>query len=204
MPLDGLPPERVAALLRGPEGSAVEVSLAPRGPAAAAGAPPTNLLLERRSLPQPAVREARLPLDAAAPAAGAAAGVGVGGSDSVGGAGGGGGEVAYLRINYFSSDTTPALARALRAGEADGVAGFVIDLRNNPGAARRVLDQGAVLGALLIREPPACSAGQTRRNPQPSLPHPLSPTPSPLHPPPQAASSRRPSAARRCSSPTAR
>jgi len=169
VPLDGLPPERVAALLRGPEGSAVEVSLAPRGPAAAAGAPPTNLLLERRSLPQPAVREARLPLDAAAPAAGAAAGVGVGGSDSVGGAGGGGGEVAYLRINYFSSDTTPALARALRAGEADGVAGFVLDLRNNPGAARGGgLDEGLLRGLRRARRaasrswaPPAGAAHLT-------------------------------------------
>jgi carboxyl-terminal processing protease len=147
----------VAALLRGPEGSAVEVTLAPRGPGA--GGPPVELLLERRSLPQPAVREARLPLAAAAPssAAGGTSGAGAGG------------EVAYVRVNYFSSDTTPALARALRAGEADGVAGFVLDLRNNPGAARGGgLDEGLLRGLRRARRaasrswaPPAGAAHLT-------------------------------------------
>jgi hypothetical protein len=45
----------------------------------------------------------------------------------------GGGLVSYARVHYFASETTRALAKALRQGETDGVDGYVWDLRNNPG-----------------------------------------------------------------------
>ena len=48
-----------------------------------------------------------------------------------------GGEVAYLRVHFFASETTRAVQAALIAGEQDGVDGYVLDLRNNPGALRR-------------------------------------------------------------------
>jgi hypothetical protein len=41
---------------------------------------------------------------------------------------------AYVRLHYMSSDTTRALAAALRRAEADRCLGVIIDLRNNPGA----------------------------------------------------------------------
>ena len=40
---------------------------------------------------------------------------------------------AYMRMFYVSSQATKQVAARLRDGEADDVAGFVIDLRNNPG-----------------------------------------------------------------------
>ena len=41
--------------------------------------------------------------------------------------------VGYLRLHYFSSEGTTAFMDALRFGEFYGVAGWLIDLRNNPG-----------------------------------------------------------------------
>jgi carboxyl-terminal processing protease len=72
--------------------------------------PHRELLLERQALPQPAVKVAQLSTP-------------------------GGGLVTYVRMHYFASETTRALARALRQGEIDGVDGYVLDLRNNPGGA---------------------------------------------------------------------
>ena len=46
---------------------------------------------------------------------------------------GDGREAAYVRIHYFTSETRRAVQAALLAGEVDGVDGYVIDLRNNPG-----------------------------------------------------------------------
>ena len=43
--------------------------------------------------------------------------------------------VGYLRLHYFSSEGTTAFTDALRFGEFYGVAGWLIDLRNNPGMA---------------------------------------------------------------------
>ncbi len=40
---------------------------------------------------------------------------------------------SYMRMFYVSSQATKQVAARLRQGEADNVAGFVIDLRNNPG-----------------------------------------------------------------------
>ena len=45
----------------------------------------------------------------------------------------GGGEVAYVRLHFFASETTRAVQAALLAGEQDGVDGYILDLRNNPG-----------------------------------------------------------------------
>jgi len=44
-----------------------------------------------------------------------------------------GGEVAYVRLHFFASETTRAVQAALLAGEQDGVDGYILDLRNNPG-----------------------------------------------------------------------
>ena len=41
---------------------------------------------------------------------------------------------SYMRMFYVSSQATKQVAARLREGEADDVAGYVIDLRNNPGA----------------------------------------------------------------------
>ncbi len=43
---------------------------------------------------------------------------------------------SYMRMFYVSSQATKQVAARLRQGEADNVAGFVIDLRNNPGMDR--------------------------------------------------------------------
>ena len=42
--------------------------------------------------------------------------------------------VCYLRLHYFSSEGTRAFMDAINMAEFWGVEGFVIDLRNNPGA----------------------------------------------------------------------
>ncbi|GBF93173.1 histone-lysine N-methyltransferase [Raphidocelis subcapitata] len=132
--IEGIPAEQLTldqttALLRGPSGSPVSLTLAPRGPDAAARA----LTLERRALPQPPVLDARLPL-------------------------GDGRAVEYLRLHYFDSASTAALRRAVAEGEADGVAGFVIDLRNNAGG----VFEEAVASAALFLPPPADIAETVR------------------------------------------
>ena len=40
---------------------------------------------------------------------------------------------SYIRMFYVSGQTTRQVAARLREGEAENVAGYVIDLRNNPG-----------------------------------------------------------------------
>lgn len=62
--IDGLPAESLTldetiTLLRGPVGSTVNLVVAPSGPTSQ---PPRVLELERRQLPQPALREAHLPM----------------------------------------------------------------------------------------------------------------------------------------------
>ncbi len=46
----------------------------------------------------------------------------------------GGGEAAVVRVHYFTSGARRAVQQALLEGEIDGVDGYVVDLRNNPGA----------------------------------------------------------------------
>jgi len=42
--------------------------------------------------------------------------------------------VSYLRLHYFSSEGTRAFIDAINMAEYWGVEGYIIDLRNNPGA----------------------------------------------------------------------
>lgn len=101
--VDRLPDSAVAALLRGPAGADVAVTIAPFD-----GAPPRRLTLERRPLPQPPVKAATLATR-------------------------GGRSVDYLRLHYVSGDATAAMASALAHVETEHVDGIVLDLRNNPG-----------------------------------------------------------------------
>ena len=45
--------------------------------------------------------------------------------------------VQYIRLHYFSSKATRQFTQAMQAGERQQVAGYVLDLRNNPGARAR-------------------------------------------------------------------
>lgn len=117
-PTDGLGAEELASLLRGPSGSALRLTLR----SGASFAPPRTLSVERRALARPPLASHLL----SAP---------------------GGQLAAYIRVRYFSSATTAGLARALRAGEALGVDGLVLDLRNNPGG---VLEEAVSSASLLL------------------------------------------------------
>jgi carboxyl-terminal processing protease len=66
--------------------------------------------------------------------------------------------VLYLRLRYFSSAATTALASALRAGEVEGVDGYLIDLRDNPGG---VLEEAVASAAMLL--PCGDVVAETRR-----------------------------------------
>ena len=46
----------------------------------------------------------------------------------------GGGLAAVVRVHYFTSGARRDVQQALLDGEIDGVDGYVLDLRNNPGA----------------------------------------------------------------------
>ena len=41
--------------------------------------------------------------------------------------------IMYLRVHYFSSEARRTLERKIKEGEAYGVDGYVVDLRNNAG-----------------------------------------------------------------------
>jgi C-terminal processing protease CtpA/Prc len=138
-PAADLPPSAAARVLRGPAGSSITVTLAARAPLAP-GAAPRDLVLERRPIPQPAVREARLPLPP--PPAAAASSLAAPRPRPPPR------EALYLRVNYFSHATTKALASALSAAAADAsVAGVVLDLRNDPGG---VFEEAVADAAMLI------------------------------------------------------
>mmetsp|Transcript_9205 Transcript_9205/g.22784 ORF Transcript_9205/g.22784 Transcript_9205/m.22784 type:complete len:637 (-) Transcript_9205:387-2297(-) len=124
--VDGLASSQVQRLLRGPAGASVMLRWAHSTP----GSPVREERVERAPLPQPAVRSARLLLPPAS-------------TD------GWRQEVSYLRLYYWGSETTGALARVIAGGEEDGVAGYVIDLRNDPGG----VFEEAVAAASLFLEP---------------------------------------------------
>lgn len=68
----------------------------------------TEIKIERRELPKPAVQTLQLQLPD-------------------------GRTASYLRINYISSAGTREVQRAVSNSATNGSAGFIIDLRNNPG-----------------------------------------------------------------------
>lgn len=80
--------------------------------------------LERRPLPQPPLKQALIGLPD-------------------------GPTVGYLRLHYFSSEGTTAFTDALRFGEFYGVAGWLIDLRNNPGG---VFEEAIATASLLLKD----------------------------------------------------
>ncbi|WIA08921.1 hypothetical protein OEZ85_008338 [Tetradesmus obliquus] len=123
IPAESLTLDETTTLLRGPAGSSVGLTVAPCGPAQQS---PRQLLLERRPLPQPAVKEAQLPLPD-------------------------GRVVQYVRLHYFTHEATGALAQVVASAEAEGqhVAGYVLDLRNNPGG----VFEEAVAIASLFQDP---------------------------------------------------
>jgi C-terminal peptidase prc len=132
-PLAGLGAAQVRALLRGPDGSAATLTLAPR--AQGSRAPPRTLTLTRRPLPLPATSVPELlPLPS------------------------GRGAALALRLRYFSADGTAELAKAVRYGEASGVSGYVLDVRNNPGG---VLEEAVASAALFA--PCGARLAQTHR-----------------------------------------
>lgn len=54
--------------------------------------------------------------------------------------------VQYARLHYFSHDTTAALTAVVSGAEADGrVAGYLLDLRNDPGG---VFEEAVAIAAL--------------------------------------------------------
>ncbi|GIL48896.1 hypothetical protein Vafri_5312 [Volvox africanus] len=76
------------------------------------GAPHIIMDVERRDLPQPAIKVSKVPM------------------------GPPGFYVTYVRLLYFGSETTEGLEAVLRRNEgAPGNVGYILDLRNNPGKA---------------------------------------------------------------------
>jgi C-terminal processing protease CtpA/Prc len=167
-----LSPSAAARVLRGPVGSSIAVTLAPRSRAEGH----RQLMLERRPIPQPAVREARLPLPprlAAAAAAASSSSSNPGAASSFSSSSAYSRysassssfyppprEAVYLRVNYFSAATTRALSAALSAAAADpGVAGVVLDLRNDPGGS---FEEAISDAAMLIGDADAPVAATVR------------------------------------------
>jgi carboxyl-terminal processing protease len=64
-----------------------------------------------------------------------------------------GGKVGYIRLTQFNANATAEVASAIRQLESQGAAGYVLDLRNNPGGllqagvdiARDWLDEGTIV-----------------------------------------------------------
>eukprot|EP00877_Chromochloris_zofingiensis_P000051 jgi/Chrzof1/10046/Cz04g25070.t1 len=135
--IEGIPAEQLTldettTLLRGPSGSSVTISLAGRSP----HQPPRQLELERKPLPQPAVKDAHLSLPD-------------------------GRIVSYLRLHYFCHDTTKAVTKAVVQGEIDQVAGYILDLRNDPGG---VFEEAVAIATLFLD--PSLNIAETVRNEQ--------------------------------------
>jgi carboxyl-terminal processing protease len=63
------------------------------------------------------------------------------------------GQIGYIRLYRFEQDTTTALDSALSSFDLDGLTGFILDLRNNPGGllneaisvSSRFVDDGVLL-----------------------------------------------------------
>jgi C-terminal processing protease CtpA/Prc len=156
LPAADLPASAAARILRGPSGSSITVTLAPRSPYEG-NAAPRDLVLERRPIPQPAVREARLPLPPPPDGAFSSSSFSSFASTTTRPPPR---EALYLRVNYFSHATTKALAAALSAAAADpAVAGIVLDLRNDPGG---VFEEAIADAAMLVGDADAPVAATVR------------------------------------------
>lgn len=154
VPAADLPASAAARILRGPAGSSITVTLAPRSPYEG-NAAPRDLVLERRPIPQPAVREARLPLPPPPDASFASSSSSFSTPTRPPPR-----EALYLRVNYFSHATTKALAAALSAAAEDpAVAGIVLDLRNDPGG---VFEEAIADAAMLVGDADAPVAATVR------------------------------------------
>lgn len=116
--VDLLTADEAVTLLRGPIGSLVELEVIDANPHAVA----QKLLLERRALPLPPLKMQMI--DA-----------------------GDGRLMAYMRLHYFTHDGTKRMASAIREGEALGVDGYILDLRNNPGG---VFEEAIAMAALWL------------------------------------------------------
>lgn len=132
VPAEDLTKEGANSVMRGPVGSILTVTLAPR----VQGQRPAVLELERRKLPQPAVRETQLTTVDGRP-------------------------VTYLRLNFISSDATRAVQQAVARGESRGAAGYILDLRNNPGG---VFEEAVAISSLFLDCD--CDIAETIRNEQ--------------------------------------
>ena len=66
------------------------------------------------------------------------------------------GTVGYIRLNQFSANAAPEMRQAIQALEKQGVAGYVLDLRSNPGGllyasidiARMWLKEGSIVSTV--------------------------------------------------------
>jgi len=94
-----------------------------------------TLLLERRALPLPPMKTRLLDT-------------------------GDGHLVAYLRLHYFTHEGTKKMAAAIREGEALGVDGYILDLRNNPGG---VFEEAIAMAALWL-DCKGCDVTETVRS----------------------------------------
>ncbi|KAF8072837.1 CBR1 [Scenedesmus sp. PABB004] len=167
IPSESLTLDEATTLLRGPAGSTVSLTVAPGG----RGGAPRQLELERRPLPQPAVK-VRPPPPGAGGGAARRAPVAAAAAADAGAAAlraclqetqlrlPDGRVVECVRLHYFSHDATTALAGIIAAAEAEGrVAGYVIDLRNDPGG---VFEEAVAIASLF--EDPTRAVAQTVRS----------------------------------------
>ncbi|GIL48895.1 hypothetical protein Vafri_5312 [Volvox africanus] len=89
------------------------------------GAPHIIMDVERRDLPQPAIKVSKVPM------------------------GPPGFYVTYVRLLYFGSETTEGLEAVLRRNEgAPGNVGYILDLRNNPGG---VFEEAIASASMFLR-----------------------------------------------------
>ncbi|PTQ29718.1 hypothetical protein MARPO_0135s0004 [Marchantia polymorpha] len=130
-PVDSLSAEEAVNRLRGPAGSSVELEVTGLQP----GNSVRKVVLERRALPLPPLRT-RL-VDA-----------------------GDGRVLEYMRLHYFTHEGTKEMAAAIRQGEALGVDGYILDLRNNPGG---VFEEAVAMAALWL-DCQGCDVTETVRS----------------------------------------
>ncbi|KAG0567495.1 hypothetical protein KC19_7G139300 [Ceratodon purpureus] len=131
MAMESVTRDEAVALLRGPSGSTVELLIAGEN----LKTPPRTVMVERRNLPLPPLQLHMI--DA-----------------------GNGRMVAYMRLHYFTHEGTKKMASAIREGEALGVDGYILDLRNNPGG---VFEEAVAMAALWL-DCEGCNVTETVRS----------------------------------------